>query len=123
MKNKLYEFNPVLYPRKLWVLKDADDKYIKETFSYYDGTEISTEGCYQYDSYVIKARRKNDNMLGCLVVIQYRNISVETIAHEAVHVATDIFDDIRAIHDANNQEPFAYLVGLGGRLYSSSKNR
>lgn len=34
-----------------------------------------------------------------------------TIAHESVHVATYIFNDIGAFLTPSNQEPFAYLVG------------
>lgn len=38
-------------------------------------------------------------------------MTTEIITHEAFHASLDMFDAIGCRIDANNQEPFAYLVG------------
>lgn len=44
-------------------------------------------------------------------VILRPNASLDTIAHECVHVASKILHHIGAVADVENDEPYAYLVG------------
>lgn len=56
-----------------------------------------------------KAKRKRQ--IWIFGVCVQSHLSVGDIAHESVHVATELFSEIGAIHTPDNQEPFAYLVG------------
>ena len=56
--------------------------------------------------------------------IAFRDNSSKTAniqAHEAVHLASYIYQDIGAFHDLKNQEPFAYLVGYIAELINSTR--
>lgn len=51
------------------------------------------------------------------LVYVHKAESYKTVAHEATHVALDIFMDSGAIVDTGNQEPLAYLIGyLSGEM-------
>lgn len=101
----LYEFDPQIYPRKLWVA------VTKGTFSDVFDTKIEEldESCYGCVDYV---HHKERNLGGFLV--RYESVDVINaiqITHESVHVASDIYKYVGATHDLDNQEPFAYLCG------------
>lgn len=114
MKNIIiHEFDPLIYPRKIWILKGCNEKFIKENFTERLGEEIIFENrdgnesaCTVYPNVKLKQNSK----YGYLVYIQ-SHLPVGSIAHEATHVATELFNEIGAIHTPDNQEPFAYLVG------------
>lgn len=114
MKNTtIHEFHPLIYPRRIWIVKGSDKKIIKDKFLERDGEEIvlknekGNESACTVFPYV--KLRENDKY-GYLVCVQ-SHLSVGDIAHEYVHVATELFSEIGAIHTPDNQEPFAYLVG------------
>lgn len=112
-KVTIHEFHPSIYPRRIWVVKGCNKKIIKDKFSERDGEEIVLKNEEGYESactvfpYV---KLKENGKYGYLVCIQSR-LSAGDVAHESVHVATEIFREIGAIHTPDNQEPFAYLVG------------
>lgn len=87
---KIHEFDPVIYPRKLWVAVSTDT----------------------FDAIVDCVRDKLRNLGGILVRFESKNaITIANIAHESSHIAMNIFDYIGAKVDLANQETFSYLVG------------
>ena len=101
----LYEFDPQIYPRKLWVA------VTKGTFSDVFDTELKELG--EYDNADVNNVQHKEKDLGGLL-IRFRSadeITAENTTHESTHVAIEIFDYIEARIDAHNQEPFAYLCG------------
>ena len=101
----LYEFDPQIYPRKLWVA------VTKGTFSDVFDTELKELG--EYDNADVNNVHHKEKDLGGLL-IRFRSadeITAENTTHESTHVAIEIFDYIGVRIDANNQEPFAYLCG------------
>jgi len=113
-KSKIHEFYSEIYPRKLWVVKGLNKKDLNNTFAYRNGSEIEFEyenGNESLATVFPNVILKDNGKYGYLVFIHSSNISVGAIAHEAVHVATELFSEIGAIHTKDNQEPFAYLVG------------
>lgn len=101
----LYEFDPQIYPRKLWVT------VTKGTFSDVFDTELKELG--EYDNADVNNVHHKEKDLGGLL-IRFRSadeITAENTTHESTHVAIEIFDYIEARIDTNNQEPFAYLCG------------
>lgn len=101
----LYEFDPQIYPRKLWVA------VTKGTFSDVFDTELKELG--EYDNADVNNVHHKEKDLGGLL-IRFRSadeITAENTTHESTHVAIEIFDYIEARIDAKNQEPFTYLCG------------
>ena len=102
---KIHEFDPVIYPRKLWVA--VSTRYI---------FQIDFEGVSEWDdtadAIVDCVRDKLRNLGGILVRFESKNaITIANIAHESSHIAMNIFDYIGAKVDLANQETFSYLVG------------
>lgn len=114
MKNTtIHEFYPLIYPRRMWVVKGCNEEFIKDKFTERLGEEIVFENLDGNESactVLPRVKLKENGKYGHLVYIQSR-LSVGDIAHEAVHVATELFSEIGSFHTADNQEPFAYLVG------------
>lgn len=82
---KTHEFDPVIYPRKLWVAVSTD------TFS--DRFEDVSEWDDTADAIVDCVRDKLRNLGGILVRFESKNaITIANIAHESSHIAMNIFD-------------------------------
>ena len=110
-----YTFDPVIYPRLLWIAigKDTlDGKFNLTEFP--DNTDALTESAFD------EVNEKGG------VFIRFENIEAMTtsnIAHEAFHAAADIFDYIDATIDMNNQEPTAYLLSWVAQCCDEVKSR
>lgn len=77
---KIHEFDPVIYPRKLWVAVSTD------TFS--DRFEGVSEWDDTADAIVDCVRDKQRNLGGILVRYESKNaITIANIAHESSHIA------------------------------------
>lgn len=109
-KTQIHEFHPEVYPRRVWIVKGGNLDALKDMFCKRDMTDINFEG--QYEGYVDSVQRREDGMYGELIWFpQVKSMPTSHICHEATHAAIDIFDDCGCRIDAENQEPFAYLVG------------
>ena len=113
---KIHQFNPTIYPRKLWVIKGGSVENIQEAFLEPNGDEIILNfENYNYPAATtLKVRQKGTDLLGVLVWLMSSKIDVQIIAHESVHVASCIFDDTGMTlgFDGGKDEHFAYLVGF-----------
>ena len=107
-KQKIYEFDPQIYPRKVWVTVGVPFEELKDEFEKWKPME---EGS---DAQVDHLRKLKPEVRGGLLV-RFENLDTlkkfGNITHESIHVATEIFDYIGAFHDPKNQELFAYLCG------------
>lgn len=120
-KTQIHEFNPEIYPRKVWIVKGGRLEVLKDYFCKRDMSDIHFEG--QYEGFVDSVLRREDGMYGELIWFPKANaMPIGHIAHEATHVAVDIFDDCGCRIDAENQEPFAYLVGWIAKCINEVKN-
>ena len=109
-KTQIHEFHPEVYPRRVWIVKGGNLNALKDMFCKRDMTDINFEGLYE--GYVDSVQRREDGMYGELIWFpQVKTMPTSHICHEAAHAAIDIFDDCGCRIDAENQEPFAYLVG------------
>jgi len=114
-KTIIHQFDPVIYPRNLWVvIGSICIDTIKERFKIdkdlsrdYEDNEKTKGG------FTIKVFQLSNREQGVLVVIPRWNVSVKTIAHESVHVADYIFEEIGACTQDFKylNEQYAYLVG------------
>ena len=117
MKNKtiIHQFDPVIYPRYLWVIIGKIDlPAIKERFeiekSLLRDIEDNGEKC---SGITIKASEIDTRNQGVIVVIKRSSLNTSVIAHESVHCADYMFDEVGAYsqHFNDTNEPYAYLVG------------
>ena len=107
-KQKIYEFDPQIYPRKVWMTVGVPFEELKAEF---EDLKPMEEGS---DAQVDHLRKLKPEVRGGLLV-RFENLDTlkkfGNITHESIHVATEIFDYIGAFHDPKNQELFAYLCG------------
>lgn len=111
--SKIHEFHPCIYPRRIWVVKGFSQEQIQQSFSQRDGNEIKFgdwEGNEPKCTVFPYVELKENGKYGILVAIS-TSLSVGDIAHESVHVAFEIFNDMGCFASHDNQEPYAYLVG------------
>ena len=115
-KTKIHQFDPTIYPRKLWVMKGGSVDDISDAFTEPDGEEIRLciEEGKEPGAMTLKVCHKETGYLGVLVWLCENNIGVSYVSHEAVHVASCIFEDCgmsMGFADGRD-EHFAYLVGF-----------
>ena len=112
MKRRVHEFDPVLYPRKIWVVsgKDIADA-IQDSFRTPNDDTLNLTGWRGANAGTWAVKMVEDGKLGVMVWLISEKVSIETIAHEAVHVADCIFRDCGIEYDTTNDEHFAFFVG------------
>lgn len=112
-KAQIHEFPLGIYPRKIWIAYKYKKQDIKDMFCSRDFSELDLEeeiGNEASASVYPSVMFRDNGCYGVLILIKTR-LSVGQIAHEAGHVATEVFSDIGSYLDPNNQEPFMYLLG------------
>lgn len=106
MASKIYEFDPQIYPQKLWVSVGAT----KEDLA--DFEDINEMSNVSIATTTPICRLKPKKLGG--VLIRFRNkhdMTAENITHESVHAAMCILDYCDVAFHADNQEPIAYMAG------------
>lgn len=121
MKNKLYEFNAVIYPFRLWVGITPEYETISKKFyglnSDMERVDI-TKTAFSFNTTFTIARTaivssKRDGWVGCLVrILQPNKMGVKCIAHEAAHCADFVCEELGITRGGfDDGEAYAYLVG------------
>ena len=108
-----FSANMGIYPRQLYIVIGNDKlKVIKDNFTSRDGEELiyDNDGDKTCASCMWSVIEKTTGDYGFLVWLRGKNPKSD-ITHESYHVACETFKDIGAYEDAENQEPFAYLIG------------
>ena len=109
-------YNPQIYPRLLWVYKNATLKDLQKRFILRDKSEINDEWDPQEGVFTLYVEEKSTGSLGCLVnfadyAFSEKNKLINTVAHEAEHVKFSIFRDIHFTSNYDAEEADAYLIG------------
>lgn len=118
MNSKIYEFDPVLYPVKLWVCKKPDVKDVNSVlYALDENAEIVDDGFGEslddFGAYAktFLAGNKKSNLKGCLVVlIRPGECRAGICSHEALHFVaycSEMFDI--PLGTFMHSEPLAYL--------------
>lgn len=113
-KWKIYELDPVLYPRLLWIVRGSEE-FVKENFRKKGGDELTDDDVdMRYaDAWVCKCERKSDNRLG-IVFFFDTGIEAKQLVHECYHALTAYVSEINADlpdYDSDGMEEFAaYLI-------------
>lgn len=115
---QIREFDPLIYPRLLWIAVGVPYAVIKDMFE--DVAPMEENADAQVDC---TRRFKPDVKGGVLIRFESRKAMTQAnITHEATHAAMEIFYYVDAIPDPKNQEPFAYLCGWVAKCVDEVKN-
>lgn len=118
-KKILDKYNPIIYPRILYVCKNCTLKDLQDRFTTRSGTEISDKWDPSSETFIFYAIDKKTKDWVILVCIGYKSDSMADyicdICHEAEHVKQSIFEDIGLPTTVDSQEADAYLVGWAAK--------
>ena len=109
---EIHEFDPVIYPYKLWVIIGKKPTSIANKFNEYSGNPIDfidrdTNGL---EAFTMPVVRKENSKFGVIIFFRSKkSMSYELVAHESSHAAKYLFEHIGA--DVKEHEPFEYVVG------------
>lgn len=106
--NEIHEFDSVIYPRLLWIAVNPNNDTLKEFFG--EDLELGKE---QWKAQVFYPMIEKQSLrIGTLIVFNSKKfMEIETITHEALHVAIDVFSDLGINFDGKSQEALAYYTG------------
>lgn len=110
MKTKIYEFDPVIYPRKLWITYEATNEELNKMFPYGDSDGRRFEDEKQYYGITYKTADK-ENKGGVLIRFESKDAMTPwNITHEVIHAAGFICKYVGIEPDFENDEAFTYLA-------------
>ena len=119
----IHEFNPVIYPYKVWIVINKNPAGIADRFKEYDGSKIVfAQGDVDRSEAFTMPVQSKEKPLFYGVVLFFRSkksMSYELVAHEASHAAKYLFDHIGA--DVSHHEPFEYVIGWIARCCEEVK--
>ena len=109
---KIYQFDPMIYPRFLWVVTGGDYRDIKKWFVEYNGEEIEESDVSSLGGMAMSVTFRQNQCLGILIWFPDIHLAkANWITHESVHGTLELFDQLGLRVDFRNQEPLAYLAG------------
>ena len=103
---KIHQFDPVIYPRKVWVCLGATRKVLEGRFDF--DNELDDD-MFINGAVTIMCKEVETGLGGFMVFSPKRVIGINWIAHESCHVADMLFDFIG--ESTKTEECHAYLVG------------
>ena len=111
-ETKIYQFDPFIYPFKLWVAITSDFSILAEKFYQgYDKSELNTSFIENHEAatYIVQ-QKDGDKYYGSLIATTNKKyLTTKLIAHEATHSARDFWDHMN--ESVTGVETDAYLVG------------
>ena len=133
MKSVIYEFDPVIYPTKLWVCKKPSVEDVGELFYPFnnDGEMVDSFGdVFEYDNgkyaNTLIVENKKSRMRGCLVSIFLPGeCGAGVCSHEALHYVAYLSEQFDIpLGGFDTSEPLAYLEQWATNcIYSVLKGR
>src|SRR5574343_1819585 len=107
----IHEFDPIIYPCKLWIIVDKSTKIISEEFNDYNNNllgDFHNETC-RLEAFAMMAVSKRNMEFGIILFFRDKKSMISgTVAHECVHASKHLFEHITA--DPRDHETFEYLV-------------
>lgn len=114
-KVKIYEFDPVIYPTRLWVAIRPTFEDVKDVFGFLDedGNEVNVEDEFKHKDTSIaqtySVYDRESGWKGCFVTIWKKNeVRCGIITHESMH-CVDWLDD--ALGGLGSVEGRAFMTG------------
>ena len=109
---RLFEFNPVIYPFRLWIMVDYNVEAIPKLFDGYDNKPIESidKDTNGLEAFTMPVIHKKKDRYGVVIFIRtLDSMRFELMAHEASHAAKFMFEHINA--EVAPHEPFEYVIG------------
>lgn len=110
---EIHEFDPVIYPYRIWVVVAKEPTCIEEQFKEYDGKPVrfvDDDSSSRQDAFCMMATKKDSKFYGTVMYFRSKkSMTYELVAHESSHAAKNLFEHINA--DIKEHEPFEYVVG------------
>lgn len=109
MKRGYYEYDPVIYPRLLWVFVGQKLKDVEGEFVDSDGEDLKIESDNFHGLTLSEMERKADMAMGEAVVFcSKKDMTMNVCCHEASHVC-DAIEEVTGMEHGG--EASAYLIG------------
>lgn len=108
-KKEIYSFKANIYPYTFWVVFSFDTvtKYFQgRNEDTLDKPDSTASAC------VYRVKEKETGEVGSLLYIVDEKVTIDTLGHEAVHLADGLYSFIGKDVDIDNDEDYAYLVGF-----------
>lgn len=112
MMKRIHEFDPVIYPYKLWIVIDKQPTIISEAFDEYSGNPIEfiERDTNNLAAFAMPVSKKENSNYGVVIFFRSkRSMSYELVAHESSHAAKYLFEHIGA--EMKEHEPFEFVIG------------
>lgn len=113
-KVQIHQFDPVIYPFKIWVVVNKTPDILSEHFKKYDGKDlifVEGDGSNRLEAFVLKVQSKEKGNYGAVLYFRNRkSMTYELVSHESSHAAKFLFEHINA--DIFEHEPFEYVLGF-----------
>jgi hypothetical protein len=128
---KVHEFDPVIYPIKLWVVTNQDES-VCDMFKYkYNGKSVEIEDDDNIDWIAVTTNmviENSTNNNGIIVTLGSNyEITPKVMAHEACHISSNIYDFIGAKEINLGGEQHAYfldwIVGCIDSVVKTTNNK
>lgn len=107
------EFDIEIYGRKLWIATSWED--VKDKFTTYSGYDFEKSEDAYATTYPCIVRKKTGKYGALIVFYDCSKLCgskiVEHIAHESLHAANAIFDELGVEYSLTHDEHAAYMVG------------
>lgn len=120
----IQEFDPVIYPFRVWVIIDKTPNVIADNFKEYNGNviEFITSDTNRLQAFTMPVQSIENPMYGVVLFFRSkRSMTYEVVAHESSHAAKYLFEHINA--EMKEHEPFEYVVGwIAGCCEKVKKN-
>lgn len=118
-KKIIDKYDPIIYPRVLYVCKNCTLKDLQDRFTTRRGAEMPDKWDPSRETFTPCVIDKKTKDWAILVCIGYKCESIpdyiSDICHEAEHVKQSIFEEIGLPTTVDSQEADAYLVGWAAK--------
>ena len=111
----VHQFDPVIYPRLIFVVKGAGpdmEKKLDDAYRTPDDDHLSFDGADKCKAGVWNVMETSDRGKYGILIWLREKVDPGVVAHESVHAANNICIDCGIHFDARNDEHYAYLVGF-----------
>jgi uncharacterized protein YjaZ len=90
-KIQIHQFDPIIYPYKIWVVVNKTPYVLSDHFTEYNGQDIiftTTDGHDRMDAFSMMVKHKSDKYYGSVLYFTSKQtMSPSIMAHEASHAA------------------------------------
>lgn len=114
----VHQFNPEIYPRKLWIVVNATKEVLDDHFEF--ESPLDETWINDCDATLSLCRYRTSHLLGAVIYTKHSKFKPSFAAHEAVHFGDYIWEIIG--ESTRTDECFAYLVGWVVRCIEEVNN-